>query len=80
MITKESLLDMLRKSLSNEDTFIGSYGKEFLEGVTKIKELNEDEKKEIKDLLTVLLEDTRRHSDTIKSLIKDVEEGGKNEY
>lgn len=80
MITKTNLLDMLRKSLDNENTFIKSYGKEFLKSVMEIKELNEDEKKEIKSLLTGLLKDSQRHSGVVRSLIKDIEGGGKNEY
>lgn len=80
MITKDNLLEMLERSLKNEDEFITNYGKDFLDKVGKVSVLNEEEKVEIKDLLTSMLEDTQRHSGTINALIDKIKGMAKNEF
>ena len=79
MITKDNLINMLEKSRANEDEFIVSFGKDFLDNVVKAETLNEDEKKEIKNLLTGLLEDTERHRKIITTLIEKIKGDQRNE-
>ena len=71
MITKDNLIGMLEKSLANEDEFVINYGKDFLD---------DEEKREIKDLMTALLEDTARHKETVELLIEKVKGDERNEF
>ena len=80
MVTKDNLTGMLEKSLANEDEFIISYGKDFLDNVMKSNALNDEEKREIKDLMTALLEDTERHKETVELLIEKVKGDERNEF
>ncbi len=80
MITKDNLIDMLEKSKANEDEFIAIFGESFLKNVIKAQILNEDEKKEIKNLLTGLLGDTERHRKTIAMLIEKIKGDRRNEF
>lgn len=80
MITKENLLDMLRKSVSNEDEFISQYGKTVIEKIHNCVLLASDEKDKIGKLLKAILDDTNRHREIIASLIQDVETGTTSEY
>jgi hypothetical protein len=80
MITKDNLIDMLEKSLANEDEFIIEYGKDFLQKVKQSSELTDDEKNEIESITTALLNDTQRHSEILGGLIKKIKEDQKNEY
>jgi len=80
MITKDNFIGMLEKSLSNEDEFIISYGKDFVDNAMVSRVLNEAEKREIKDLMTVLLTDTQRHKKTIELLIEKLKQDERNEF
>ncbi|UCG34908.1 MAG: hypothetical protein JSW17_05300 [Candidatus Omnitrophota bacterium] len=80
MITKENLIGMLEKALANEDEFIISYGKDFLDNIMESEILNNEEKKEIEGLLSALLKDTERHKKTIELLIEKVKEDQRNEF
>ena len=80
MITKDNLIGMLEKSLANEDEFVINYGKDFLDNVMKSNALNDEEKREIKDLMTALLEDTERHKETVELLIEKVKGDERNEF
>ena len=80
MITKDNLIDMLEKSKANEDEFIASFGGEFLKNVAKSEVLNEDEKKEIENLLTGLLDDTERHKKIITALMEKIKGDQRNEF
>ena len=80
MITKDNLIGMLEKSLANEDEFVINYGKDFLDNVMKSNALNDEEKREIKDLMTALLEDTARHKETVELLIEKVKGDERNEF
>ena len=80
MITKDNLIDMLEKSLANEDGFIIEYGKDFLQKVRQSSELNDDEKSEIENITTALLNDTQRHNETINGLVKKIREDQRDEY
>ena len=80
MITKDNLVDMLEKSLANEDQFILDYGKEFLSKVAKVDFLSSEQKLEINDIFSVLLDDTQRHKQTVNSSIEKIKAGEKNEY
>ena len=61
MITKDNLLDMLKKSMNNEDEFVISYGKGFIGKIAQIDELSNADREEIKDYFQVLLEDSERN-------------------
>ena len=80
MVTKDNLIGMLEKSLANEDELIINYGKDFLDNVMKSNILNDEEKREIKDLMTALLEDTARHKETVELLIEKVKGDERNEF
>ena len=49
MISRDNLIEMLVRSKANEDEFILSYGKHFLDNVMKLDSLDDDEKKEHRD-------------------------------
>jgi hypothetical protein len=80
MITKDDLVDMLGKSLANEDQFILDYGKDFVSKIAEVDFLSPEQKLEINDILGVLLEDTQRHKQTISDSIERIKAGEKNEY
>ena len=80
MITKDNLIDMLKKSLNNEDDFILSYGKELLREVGSSTDLNEEQKKEIDSVFKSILEDTARHRQTINKIIDEVKVSDKDEF
>lgn len=80
MITKDNLVGMLEKALANEDEFVTSYGKDFLDTLVKTDILKVEEREEIKDLLTTMLEDTERHRKTINMLIEKIKGDNRNEF
>ena len=80
MITKNNLIDMLKRSMTNEDEFIMRYGESCFENLARANILNDDEKDEIKNLLNAILKDTERHSNTIKILIENVKGDSRNEF
>ena len=80
MITKDNLVGMLKKSLYNEDGFVEQHSKSFAKDVDMCGELKEDEKRELKDMFQVMLDDTRRHGKVITELIEKIKKDKKNEY
>ncbi len=80
MIIKDNLIGMLEKSLANEDDFVSVYGDDFLRKLDQAPDLNDDQKREIKSILTVLIEDTKRHAKAVKSLIRQIQGEPKNEF
>lgn len=80
MITKNNLIDMLRKSFTNEDEFILNYAESLLKDVAESPDLNDDQKKEIDGLFRAVIADTERHRNTIDRIIEEVERGEKNEF
>ena len=80
MIAKENLLNMLEKSLQNEDNFIINYGTGFLKEISASGFLSDDEKKAIGDMLAVLLQDTQRHKQAVEALINRIQGDARNEF
>jgi len=80
MITKDNLIDMLKKSLTNEDSFIEQYGEDFLANISKTGALKDKDRQEISNMLKSILEDTKRHAKIIKALIEKIKGGNRNEY
>ena len=80
MITKNNLIDMLEKSLANEDEFIVSFGAGFLKDISNTTALSDKEKKDVLSILKALLDDTARHAKTVKRLISTIKEANRNEF
>lgn len=80
MATKVNLLDILGKTLANEDEFIVSYGEDFLKAIRSAGQLNDDDKREINDMLSIMLEDTKRHGRTVKLLQDKIKGDSRNEF
>jgi len=80
MISKDNLIGMLEECLANEDSFLQDYGKNFSEDIVKCDWLSDDDKKEIKNIVTDLLEDTERHKGIISALIEKIKGDERNEF
>ena len=80
MVSKDALLDMLKKSLSLEDGFISEFTEKKIGLIDECDEIEPEEKAKMKDTIKVLLTDTQRHADEIADLIETIEESSKNEY
>ena len=80
MITKNNLLEMLSKSLANEDEFILQYGEDFSQRVGVDESLSEEAREDILELMQSILKDTFRHKDVLTKLISQVKEDNKNEF
>ena len=80
MIAKDNLINALEKSLANEEEFILSYGKEFLQNVLNSGELTNDEKEGIEKVLSAMLEDTERHKNTVLQLLEKIKKDKRNEF
>ncbi len=80
MIEKNNLLEMLRRSLKNEDEFILNYEKTLTDRVRETEGLSKGEQKEIIKFLGVLIEDTKRHQKTVTNLIQRVEKGSQDAF
>jgi len=80
MITKERLLAGLNELVHVEEGVVTFYANfdEALVGQTQGME--EDKKKEIKKLLSVLYRDSARHKDMLDKMIEGIEKAARNEY
>jgi len=80
MITKDNLIYMLEKSLTNEDEFVLAYGSDLMSKVEGVSDLDEVDRKTIKNTLSSLLEDTKRHAKLVRNMIDAVQKDGRNEF
>ena len=80
MITKERLLAGLNELVHVEEGVVTLYANfdEVLVGQTE--GLEEDKKKEIKKLLSVLYRDSSRHKEMLDKMIERIEKAARNEY
>lgn len=68
-ISKKAVIDMLERAKVNEDDFVADFGGKFLEETGSAEELSQDEKDEIGNMLRSMIEDTKRHAETVDSMI-----------
>ncbi|MDD4203426.1 MAG: hypothetical protein PHQ52_08170 [Candidatus Omnitrophica bacterium] len=78
-MTKEDLLDNLKKMMNTEETAISLYT-EFIEDSLVLSPFSTEDKNQIFSFLKKLATESKQHSLTFKNLIKKVERNRKNVY
>jgi len=76
---REELLQTLKQALNTEEKAIPIYSKH-LETAVLWTGIPKDKISKIKQILEQLLEDTKRHKETVTKMIQYVNEGGKDAY
>ncbi|MDD4203473.1 MAG: hypothetical protein PHQ52_08410 [Candidatus Omnitrophica bacterium] len=78
-MTKEDLLDNLKKMMNTEETAIPLYA-EFIEDSLVLSPFSTEDKKQIFSFLKKLDTESKQHSLIFKNLIKKVDRNRKNVY
>jgi hypothetical protein len=80
MITKEETLIRLKKESDYEEKISDDLSNYFLECLEEVDELTYEERRELKNKLQEILEDSVKHKNMIVKLIEYVENNGKDSY
>jgi hypothetical protein len=76
---KDTLANFLTSALDMEDEISSSVYKDYVKAENWPKTLRPDAFRQIKEYLTVLIEDTKRHRKIIASLLEKHDQNGKSE-
>ncbi len=80
MIKKKQYLELLNNILDTEDDVTEHFYKYTTDSLKYYKWLSEDQKEQISEITTKLMDDCQKHKNMIETLIKHVQESEKNVF
>jgi rubrerythrin len=80
MIKKKQLIENLYNALDSEEEAINQFYDYTIKSLKYYKWLSEDKKEKVRNIISKLRDDTKRHKKAIEKLIQDVKESEKDVF
>ncbi len=80
MIKKKDLIETLYNALDNEEEANNHFYDYTINSLKYYEWLSEEKKEKVKDIITKLRDDSRRHKNMIEKLIENIQEDEKNVF
>jgi hypothetical protein len=80
MVSKEDTLERLNKEKEYEDSLVERLNIYFLASIDEIQDISDKEKNKLRESLSIILDESKRHSYLFNQLVQMVFENGENNY
>ena len=80
MVNKDDTLERLNKEKEYEDSLVERLNTYFLASIDGIQDISDKEKNKLRESLSIILDESKRHSYLFNQLVQMVFENGENNY
>ena len=80
MVNKDDTLERLNKEKEYEDSLVERSNTYFLASIDGIQDISDKEKNKLRESLSIILDESKRHSYLFNQLVQMVFENGENNY